>query len=99
MQRRHEIGVRMALGARAWQVVWLFVRRGMTVLSIGVLLGLIGAIAVGQVLRGGLVQTSPTDPLTLVAIACLLVVTAVAACFFPARGAARVDPLVVLRRD
>jgi predicted permease len=99
VQRTHEIGVRMALGAQSRQVVWLFVRRGMVPLGIGLTIGLAGAFAAGQILRGLLIQTSATDPVTLIFVVSLLVVVAVAACFFPARRAARLNPLSVLRYD
>ena len=99
LQRTHEIGVRMALGAQSRQVVWLFVRRGMVPLGIGLTIGLAGALAAGQILRGLLIQTSATDPVTLVFVVSLLVVVAISACFFPARRAARLNPLSVLRYD
>ena len=99
VQRTHEIGVRMALGARPHQVVWLFVRRGLVPLGIGLAIGLAGAFAAGQVLRGLLIQTSATDPVTLLSIVTLLMSAAIAACFFPARRAARLNPLAVLRNE
>jgi predicted permease len=98
-QRLHEVGVRMALGAQAWQVVWLFVRRGLTLLAIGLPIGLAGAVAVGAVLRGLLINTRPTDALTLVLITGLVALVTVAACLFPARRAVRRDPLRVLRSE
>ncbi len=98
-QRTHEIGVRMALGAKPSEVVRLFVRRGMLPLGIGLAIGLAGAFAVGQVLRGVLIQTSATDAVTLAFIVMLVVVVSVAACFLPARRAAKLDPLVVLRYE
>lgn len=99
LQRTHEIGVRMALGARSSQVVWLFVRRGMVPLALGLVIGLAGAFGIGALLRGLLIQTSPSDPVTLLTIVALLIVTAVAACFFPARRAAQLDPLAALRYE
>ena len=99
LQRTHEIGVRIALGARSSQVVWLFVRRSMVPLGIGLAVGLGGAFAAGQVLRGLLIQTSATDPVTLLFIVTLLLAVAVVACFLPARKAARLDPLEVLRYE
>jgi predicted permease len=98
-QRTHEIGVRMALGAHSGDVVWLFVRRGMLPMGIGVIVGLVGAFGVGQLLRSVLIQTSPTDPVTLVLIVLLLIVVSVTACFLPSRKAANLDPLVVLRNE
>ena len=98
-QRTHEIGVRMALGAQPSQVVRLFVIRGLLPLGIGLLIGLVGAFAVGRLLQGLLIHTSPTDPVTLVFITLLLVVVSLAACILPARKAANLDPLTVLRYD
>ena len=98
-QRTHEIGVRMALGAQSREVVWLFVRRGMVPLGIGLIIGLAGAFAVGKLLQGLLIQTSSTDPITLLFILVLLVFVSVAGCLLPARRAARLDPLTVLRYE
>jgi predicted permease len=96
-QRTPEIGVRMALGAEGRQVSWLFLKRGLLQLGIGVALGLAGAFGVSRVLRTLLVQITPTDPLTFVAISGLLVIVGVLACLVPARRATLVDPLVALR--
>ena len=98
-QRRQEIGVRMALGAQSWQVVWLFVRRGLVLLAIGLPIGLAGAVAVGALVRGLLINTRPTDALTLGSIVGLVAVVTVAACLFPARRAAQLDPTAVLRSE
>ena len=97
LQRTHEIGVRMALGAEAWEVVWLFVRRGMLTLGVGLFIGLAGAVSVGRLLQGWLIETTASDPITLGGIVTLLAIVAVAACFVPARRASRLDPLKTLR--
>jgi predicted permease len=96
-QRTQEIGVRMALGAEPSQVSWLVLRRGLAQVAAGVVLGLAGALGVGRLLRGLLVQTTPNDPMTLVGIVVVLVTVAVVACVWPARRATRVDPLTALR--
>lgn len=98
-QRAQEIGVRMALGAQADQVVWLFVRRTLLQLVIGLALGIAGALAVGKLLSTFLRDTNPRDPITLALVSVLLVVVAMVASIWPARKAARVDPVVALRAD
>ena len=98
-QRVHEIGVRLALGAEAREVVWLFVRRMIVQLVGGVSLGLAGALSVGQLMQAFLRGTSPRDPLTVAIVTALLVVVAVLATLLPARRAARVDPVVALRGE
>jgi predicted permease len=98
-QRTREIGLRVALGARVSQVVWLFVRRAVAPLAAGLAIGLAGAVAVGRLLRSFLVQTASTDPVTLIAVAVLLVSVAVAACLLPARRATRLDPVAALRYE
>jgi hypothetical protein len=99
LQRTREVGIRMALGARAAQVVWLFVRRALVTLALGLAIGLAGSFVVGRLLQGLLIQTSATDPATVVFIVAFLVLIAVAASVVPARRAARLDPLAVLRND
>jgi putative ABC transport system permease protein len=98
-QRTQEIGIRMALGAVPKQVQWLFVRRGLIQLASGLIIGMAGAFGTGRLLQSMLVQTSPADPPTLGAIASILVVVGVAACFFPARRATRLNPVVALRHE
>jgi predicted permease len=98
-QRTQEIGVRMALGAVGRQVSWLILKRGLTQLGLGLSIGLVGAFALSRVLSSLLVQVTPTDPVTFVAITGLLMAVAVAACLIPARRATRVDPLVALRAE
>jgi predicted permease len=96
-QRAHEIGVRMALGAQQREVLRLVIVQGMQQVLIGLVIGLAGALALTRVMRGVLYGVSTTDPLTFAAIALLLSVVALLACWIPARRAARVDPMVALR--
>ncbi len=98
-QRTQEIGVRMALGARAGQVGWMVLRRGLAPLGAGFAIGLWGALTVGRLFESWLVDTPPTDPVTQVAVAVLLGGVSVAACVRPARLAARLDPVVALRHE
>ena len=98
-QHTREIGVRMVLGAAPLQVVWLFLRRGVVQLGIGMVIGVAGAFGVGRLLQTFLVQTSPRDPVTLVSIVLILTTVAILACVVPARRATRVDPLRALRYE
>jgi putative ABC transport system permease protein len=100
-QRTQEIGVRMALGAQGNEVAWLFLRRSMIQLGIGLTLGVIGAFGVGTLFSQTqlLVQNRAGDPITIGGISLLLALVAGVACFVPAKRATRLDPLIALRRD
>jgi putative ABC transport system permease protein len=96
-QRTQEIGVRVAIGARRSQVMWLFVSRSLVPLAVGLGLGVAGVLALGRVLESVLIQTSAADPLTLATVAMVVFLVALAASFFPARRATRLDPIAALR--
>jgi len=98
-QRTHEICVRMALGARPSDVVRLVVGRGMVLAGLGAVVGLACAVVLTRLLAGQLYDVRPFDPLTFAGVAGLLVVVALAACYFPAYRAAKVDPLLALRAE
>jgi putative ABC transport system permease protein len=98
-QRTQEIGVRMALGAQAGQVLWLVMRRSLIQLAIGLPFGIAGAFGVGKVLESLLIQTSTRDPVTIGSIAALMIVVSIGACLWPARRATRLDPVTALRYE
>ncbi|HSF44131.1 MAG TPA: FtsX-like permease family protein, partial [Thermoanaerobaculia bacterium] len=99
VQRQNEIGVRMALGAQARDVLLLVIRQGLLLVILGVALGLLGALALTRVLSSLLYEVSATDPMTFAGIALLLLLVSAIACYIPARRAARVDPLIAIRYD
>ena len=98
-QRTHEIGVRMALGAQARDILKLVVGKGMALTLLGIAIGAVASLAVMRSLSSLLFNVSPTDPITFGFIALLLASVALLACFFPARRATKVDPLIALRYE
>src|SRR5262249_28936043 len=95
-QRTREIGIRMSLGATDGNVFRLFIGQGMTLVAIGIALGLAGAWALTRVMANLLFGVRATDPLTFASVALLLSVIALLACWLPARRATKVDPLVAI---
>jgi ABC-type antimicrobial peptide transport system permease subunit len=98
-QRRHEIGIRMALGAQTRDVIGLVVRQGMTLTMIGMAIGLIAAFGLTRLIEDLLFGVSATDPVTFFAIALLFATAALLACYLPARQATKVDPMVAIRSE
>jgi putative ABC transport system permease protein len=98
-QRTQEIGIRMAVGAKARDILKLVFAQGMIPLGIGLALGLAASLAVNRVLKSMLVQISPSDPITLMVASAVLILSATLGCWIPARRAMRVDPAVALRHE
>jgi ABC-type antimicrobial peptide transport system permease subunit len=98
-QRRHEIGIRLALGAGTPEVLRLVVGQGMRLVMLGLVAGLLGAWVVSRALTSQLYGVTAQDPLTFLTVALLLGTVALVATWVPARRATRVDPMVSLRSE
>jgi putative ABC transport system permease protein len=98
-RKTHEIGIRMALGAEGIEVLGLVIKTGLQRVAAGIAIGLVVSIVLSHVIATELVGVTPYDPATLLATTILLVTTGAAACWIPARRAARVDPMVALRYE
>ena len=90
---------KLGTGAQSTQVMWLVLKRSLVQLAVGLPIGIAGAFGVGKLLQSLLVQTSARDPVTLIGIALMMVCVSLAACFWPARRATRLDPVTALRYD
>jgi predicted permease len=98
-ERTHEIGIRLALGAQSPTIFRMVLRQGLGLALAGAAFGLVGALIVAHLMAGVLYGVRPTDPVTFVGVALLLIGVALLACYIPARRAIRVDPLVALRYE
>jgi predicted permease len=99
VQRTREIGVRIAFGARTQDVLGLVMRQGLRTTLIGVAVGVAGSFAITRTIQSFLFGVKPTDPITFIMVAALLIGVAMLACYIPARRATRVDPIVALRYE
>jgi putative ABC transport system permease protein len=98
-RRTHEIGIRISLGATRGDVLRLVLRQGMMLAAVGLVIGIIGALALSRLMASVVYGVTTSDPLTFVAVSLLLVCVALLACYIPARRAMRVDPAVALRHE
>jgi putative ABC transport system permease protein len=98
-RQTHEIGIRLALGAGTADVVRMVLWMGLKLVGLGVVVGLLASFAVTRVIAHQLWEVSPNDPLALGAAVAVVALAGLAACYFPARRATKVDPLVALRRE
>jgi ABC-type antimicrobial peptide transport system permease subunit len=98
-ERKQEIGIRMALGAEGGRVLSMVMRQGILIAGAGLLIGVLGALALSRFLSTMLYEVSPTDALAFVIAPTILASVALLACFLPAHRATRVDPATTLRQD
>ena len=98
-ERVHEIGVRMALGARQLDTVILVVGRAVKLAAIGIACGIVGGVALSRMLAREVLGAQPADPLMIVSLSLVLLGAATLACFVPARQACRIDPTSTLRSE
>ena len=98
-QRTNEIGIRMAMGAAQSSILGMILRQGVWIISGGVAAGVLLALAISRLVANFIYGVSPYDPLTYVSVTAILGIVALLACYFPARRATRVDPMIALRYE
>ena len=98
-RKTHEIGIRLAMGAKPRDVLRMVLGQGLQLAFVGVVIGVVAALAATRLISTMIYGVTPTDPLTFAAVAVFLVLVALLACYIPARRATRVDPLVALRHE
>src|SRR5262249_53590082 len=98
-RQTHEIGIRMALGAGRADVVWMVLRMGFRLVGVGIGVGLLASFDVARVIANQRWGVWPRAPLTLVAVVAVVALAGLAACYFPARRATKIDPLIALRYE
>jgi ABC-type antimicrobial peptide transport system permease subunit len=98
-RRTREIGIRMAIGARQADVSRMVIRQGLTMTAAGLGAGILGALGLSRLITSQLFGVLPTDARTLLSVLAVMIAVSIAAAYLPARRAARVDPLVVLRAE
>ena len=98
-QRTHEIGIRMALGAQSPQISRMIIAQGLRLAFLGIAVGLLAALLMTRLMTSLLYDVSAKDPLVFIAVPALLVGVVLAACYIPARRAAKVDPMIALRYE
>jgi putative ABC transport system permease protein len=98
-QRTQEIGIRLALGAQPGQILRMVLRQGLTIVAVGVALGMLGAAGISRLVGGLLVGVGGTDPLTYFGASLVLAMVAMSACYIPARRVTKVDPMTALHYE
>jgi ABC-type antimicrobial peptide transport system permease subunit len=98
-QRVREIGIRLALGARPWEILRMVLRQGLLLTALGIGIGIAGAVALTGLVKSLLYEVPPTDVLTFAGVGLLLLGATAIACYMPARRAATVDPNIALRAE
>jgi len=98
-QRTREIGIRGAIGASRSHIVGMVMRQGIWKTGVGLAIGIVSAILLSRFMTGMLFELKPTDPWAYLVVSFVLAVVALAACYFPARRAARIDPIEALRTE